>query len=109
LSDDLALRNLAWPFTANHRERAMADDSLRDAARRAIHNGALPDRRPSRTWRGPGIGAPCTICERPATLDDLELEIEFDRAGDDPGVDRFHVHPRCFAAWELERTPEPAV
>jgi hypothetical protein len=36
----------------------------------------------------------------------MEFEIQFDRAfeGDSPGLDKFHVHTRCFAAWELVRT-----
>jgi hypothetical protein len=33
-----------------------------------------------------------------------ELEIEFNRHGITPGIDRHHLHPRCFAAWEFERT-----
>ena len=32
-----------------------------------------------------------------------EIEIQFARAGDHPGLDKFHVHIRRFAAWELER------
>jgi hypothetical protein len=24
--------------------------------------------------------------------------------GDNPGLDKFHVHIRCFAAWEFERS-----
>jgi len=35
--------------------------------------------------------------------DELELEIEFAHDGDNPGLDKFHVHIRCFAAWEFER------
>ena len=33
----------------------------------------------------------------------MEFEIEFARDGDNPGLDKFHVHIRCFAAWEFER------
>jgi hypothetical protein len=33
----------------------------------------------------------------------LEFEIQFRRDGDNPGLDKFHVHIRCFAAWEFER------
>jgi hypothetical protein len=36
--------------------------------------------------------------------DELEFEIQFARDGDHPGLDKFHVHVRCFAAWEFERT-----
>jgi hypothetical protein len=33
----------------------------------------------------------------------MEFEIQFARDGDNPGLDKFHVHIRCFAAWEFER------
>jgi hypothetical protein len=37
------------------------------------------------------------------TKDELEFEIQFAHDGSDPGLNTFHVHIRCFAAWELER------
>jgi hypothetical protein len=43
------------------------------------------------------------VCERPVTKQELEFEIEFARDSDFPGLDGFHVHIRCFAAWEFER------
>jgi hypothetical protein len=33
----------------------------------------------------------------------MEFEIQFARDGDNPGLDKFHVHVNCFAAWEFER------
>jgi hypothetical protein len=33
----------------------------------------------------------------------MEFEIEFAHDGAMPGLDKFHVHIRCFAVWELER------
>jgi len=33
----------------------------------------------------------------------MEFEIEFARDGGNPGLDRFHIHLRCFTAWEFER------
>jgi hypothetical protein len=33
----------------------------------------------------------------------LEFEIEFEHNGASPSLDKFHVHIRCFAMWELER------
>jgi hypothetical protein len=34
----------------------------------------------------------------------MEFEIEFAReANGIAGLDKFHVHIRCFAVWELER------
>ena len=38
----------------------------------------------------------------------MEWEIEFDRhGGANPGLDKFHVHVRCFAIWEVERKLQP--
>jgi len=77
---------------------------LRAKARAVVENGRLPGRSPDRTWGGPGVGADCAVCERPVTKQELEFEIEFARDGDFPGLDGFHVHIRCFAAWEFERS-----
>jgi hypothetical protein len=33
----------------------------------------------------------------------MEFEIQFEHDGAVPGLDKFHVHVRCFAAWEFER------
>lgn len=81
----------------------MPDEAIaRERARAAIQAGKIPLRRPDRTWGGPGVGAPCAVCDLPITRDHLELEIEFVRLGG--GLENLHVHIRCFAAWELERT-----
>jgi len=81
----------------------MDEHVLREKARAVVHDGQLPARQPDRTWGGPGVGAPCTVCELPVTKDQMELEIEFARDSDYPGIDNYHVHVKCFAAWELER------
>ena len=73
---------------------------LRAKAREAIRTGKLPSKRPDRTWGGPGVNAPCTVCGEPVTKDQLEFEVQFAHDG---GLDKFHVHVRCFAAWEFER------
>ncbi len=91
----------------------MPDEAiLREKARAAIQNGKLPRQRPDRTWGGPGVGAICSVCAKPVTKTELEIEIQFARDGDAPGLDKFHVHVRCFAAWEFERGhaegPKPA-
>ena len=54
-------------------------------------------------WGGPGIGANCSICGAPVTSAEIEFEIQFARDGSNPELDKFHVHIRCFAAWEFER------
>ena len=77
---------------------------LREKARAAVQSGKLPSRRPDRTWGGLGVGALCAVCERPVTKQEMEFEIQFARDGDNPGLNKFHVHIRCFAAWEFERS-----
>ena len=82
----------------------MPDETvLRAKAREVIRAGKLPDRRPDRSWGGPGVGAPCVVCGEAVTKDHLEFEVQFARDGDNPGLDKFHIHVRCFAAWEFER------
>jgi len=76
---------------------------FREKAREAIRIGKLPSRRPDRTWGGTGAGAPCPVRGEIVTKDQLEIEVEFARDGSNPEVDEFHIHVRCFAAWELER------
>ena len=82
------------------------ESALRAQARQVIRSGTLPSRLPSRVWGGPGVDARCSVCEQPVTADQFEVEIAFAH-DDDPGLDTYHVHGPCFAAWELERvTPE---
>jgi hypothetical protein len=76
---------------------------LREKARGVVRSGKLPSRRPDRTWGGPGVGAICAVCELPVERNEIEFEIQFARDGDNPGLDKDHVHLRCFAAWEFER------
>jgi hypothetical protein len=83
----------------------MEDEAiLREKARAAISTRGLPAfRRPSRVWTGSGLGAVCAVCELPVQRYELECEIQFEHGADPPLVDRFHLHLRCFAVWELER------
>jgi len=81
---------------------------LRQRARVAIRSGKIPSCQPDRTWGGPGVGAACSVCSLPVGKDQLEFEIEFARDGREPGLDKYHVHVRCFAAWEFERGVEGA-
>jgi hypothetical protein len=67
----------------------MPDEAtLRAKAREAIRTGKLPDRRPDRTWGGPGVGAPCTICGEPVTKNHLEFEVQFAVDGGEPRLDK---------------------
>jgi hypothetical protein len=79
------------------------EETLRAKARTAVQEGKLPTQAPTRTWGGPGVGATCAVCGLPATKEEMELAIKFEHDGDNPGLDTFHVHIRCFAAWEFER------
>jgi hypothetical protein len=82
----------------------MPDENiLREKARAAIREGKMPSRAPDRSRGGPGVGAACAVCGLPVTKDEKEFEIEFAHDGANPGLDKFHVHIRCFAAWEFER------
>jgi hypothetical protein len=82
----------------------MPDEArLREQARATIQHRKLPSRQPDATWGGPGVGAVCAVCERPVTKQEMEFEIEFEHDGA-PDLDKFHVHIRCFAAWEFERS-----
>lgn len=74
-----------------------------EKAHEVIQTGKLPNRPPDRMWGGPGVGADCRICNVPVKRDELEFEIEFARHGNDGTLDTYHVHIRCFAAWERER------
>lgn len=76
---------------------------LREHARVTMKNGKIPSRQPDRTWGGPGVGAACSVCDLPIGKDQLEFEIQFVHDGKEPGLDKYHVHVRCFAAWEFER------
>jgi len=90
----------------------MHDEPIfREKAREAIRSGKLPTSKPHRTYGGTGSGVDCPVCGEPVNRDQMELEIEFARHGSTPavastapGFDRYHLHLRCFAAWELERT-----
>ena len=81
----------------------MDEETLREKARSVVRSGKFPSRRPDRTWGGPGVGALCEVCDLPVRPTELEFEIQFARDGNNPGLDKYHVHIRCFAAWEFER------
>ena len=75
---------------------------LREQARAAMRTGKIPARRQDRTWGGPGVGAPCVICGVPVGKQEMEIQLEFTRDGAVPDLDKYHLHPRCYAAWEFE-------
>ena len=81
----------------------MDEETLRAKARAVVQSGKLPARRPDRTWGGPGVGALCSVCVLPVEKDQLEFEVQFAHDGQNPGLDKYHLHIKCFAAWEFER------
>ena len=82
----------------------MDEQQLRAKAREALTAGKIPNRRPDRTWGGPGVNVPCSICGLPGDPPANGVsEIQYARDGGNSGLDVFHVHIRCFAAWEFER------
>ncbi len=79
------------------------DSSRRDKAREAIRGGHLPVQAPDRTVWHTGCGTACDVCGDRIVDYQAEFEIEFNRPGVWPGIDRYHLHAACFAAWEWER------
>jgi hypothetical protein len=77
---------------------------FRQRAREAIRAQRLPSRPPDRTWGGNGSGEPCPICGDTIKRDELELELEFRPDHESAIRHSYHLHLRCFAAWEFERT-----
>jgi hypothetical protein len=43
------------------------------------------------------------VCGLPITKDEKEIEVQFAHDGATPGLDKYSLHVRCFAAWEFER------
>ena len=85
----------------------MRDESvLRALAREAMKTGNLPDHRPEGLWGGLGSGAPCAVCGEVVDKEDVELELQFTSDGV-AAATHYHVHAKCFAAWELERRNGP--
>ena len=76
---------------------------LRAKAREAIRTGKLPSRRPDRTWGGPGVGAPARCAASPYHEGSVGVRDPVRPRRCNPGLDKFHIHVRCFAAWEFER------
>ena len=80
------------------------EQQVRVLARKVLRAGTVPRRDPDRTWGGAGVDMACTICGNAIPRSQMEYEVQFSHDGANPGLDRFHMHLRCFAAWEMERT-----
>jgi hypothetical protein len=84
----------------------MDDCTLREKALEAIQNGKLPMRSPHSTTGGPGCNEACAICGETVRRTQMELEAEFRQDGESPELHKYHLHPRCFMAWESERSKD---
>jgi hypothetical protein len=83
----------------------MLDEAvLRAQARGVLWSRRLPRREPDRMRCCAGVGAACIICEKPIASDQVGYEVQFAYDGATPGLDKFHLHVPCFAAWQFERT-----
>ena len=83
------------------RQMSNFDGILSDKAREAVRSGKLPSRHQDRTLGGAGSGAECAVCGEPVMRHMTELEIQFDHG---ETVSHYHLHHRCYVAWEFERT-----
>lgn len=63
------------------------ETALREKAREVVRQGKLPTRPPDRVWGGPGVDAPCAVCELPVGKNEMEFEVEFARDGHGGGGD----------------------
>ena len=86
--------------------RCLDEPLLREHARAAIRTGKFPARRAGRTWGGPGIGAPCSVCAIAVTKDQMEIQIEFARDGNSPGLGKY---PSMFGASRLGNSRETSL
>ena len=81
----------------------MPERERRELARQAIDEERMPTIAPTRVWGGPGTGLPCAVCQRPVGADEMEVELDLRPDGGRPELDVYHLHARCYAAWEFER------
>ena len=66
----------------------------------------VPRKDPERVRSGPGLGASCSVSDVPIRQELMEFEVQFTFTRDPntpPDFDVYHVHPRCYAVWELMR------
>jgi hypothetical protein len=79
---------------------------LREQAREAIRSGKLPSRYSDRLFGVPGSGGPCALCGKPLPHNEMEIQLQFNRNDGTAGLDQYHLHHPCYAAWEFERTKD---
>ena len=62
----------------------------------------MPSRKQDRSYDRRGSLNACSVCSELIKPDQKEIEIEFRLHGAPPHY--YHLHVRCMAAWEFERT-----
>lgn len=82
----------------------MSEAPLREQVRLQLGDGTLPNEAPRRVYGGRGIGAYCRVCGQAVGSHENEMELQFIRDTDSLTINILHLHARCFAAWELERS-----
>jgi hypothetical protein len=77
---------------------------LHQRARELIDAGALPVGDPCYMYGGWGIGRNCELCGAPVTSKEIEYELEFETANEQP-TRKFLLclHLGCHAIWDYER------
>jgi hypothetical protein len=78
------------------------EGALQKSAREAIQTGKLPDRSPSRILGGNGFGTHCPVCSNLVNADEIGYELQFAEWDGHPGTVEYHLHVRCFSAWDQE-------
>ena len=85
----------------------LEQEQIRELARQAVQSGVMPRSVPESAMRGPGFGVRCTLCREPITINQVDHELHFRLPNAVAPLSRFHLHLRCVAAWEMERTKLP--
>jgi hypothetical protein len=97
---------MSYRQTIPGRAEPMIDESmLRERVRDAIATKKLPSGDPVKMWGGNGSGTCCAICGDPVSPGEVGYELEFAEGADGPGRGEYHVHVKCFGAWNVERKP----
>jgi hypothetical protein len=78
------------------------EGALQKSACEAIQTGKLPDRAPSRILGGNGFGTRCPVCGNLVNADEIGYELQFAGWDDHSTTVDYHLHVRCFSAWDQE-------
>ena len=79
------------------------EGALSSIAREAVQAGRLPNRAPSKIWGGNGFCTHCAVCGETVNADQLGYELQFAEGGGLGVGAEYHVHVRCYTAWDQER------